>query len=78
MRQLFAQASNHVYFIPAMQIAEAIGNARTNNVVLLGALSALLAVPSEEKWLEVIAERVPPKYIEVNRQAFLRGREVVK
>jgi len=30
-----------------------------------------------EVWLEVIAQRVPPKYVEVNKRAFQAGREAV-
>jgi Pyruvate/2-oxoacid:ferredoxin oxidoreductase gamma subunit len=33
-------------------------------------------VPTET-WLEVIEARVPAKYVELNRQAFLRGREAI-
>ncbi len=36
--QLFAQVSERIYLIPAMEIAEALGNARTNNIVLLSAV----------------------------------------
>jgi Pyruvate/2-oxoacid:ferredoxin oxidoreductase gamma subunit len=42
--------------------------------VLLGALSAALESP-EEEWLAVIANRVPEKHVEVNRQAFQAGRQ---
>ena len=45
------------------------------NVVLLGALSTFLDVP-QETWLEVIEARVPPRYVELNRQAFLQGRQL--
>jgi indolepyruvate ferredoxin oxidoreductase beta subunit len=77
IRQLFAQVSARVYLVSAMQIAESLGNGRTNDIVLLGALSTFLDVPAET-WLEVIAEHVPPRYIEINKQAFLRGREAIK
>jgi indolepyruvate ferredoxin oxidoreductase beta subunit len=46
-------------------------------VVLLGALSALL--PVEVKvWQEVLGERVPSRYLELNLKAFSRGREWMK
>ncbi len=76
-QRILREVTERVYFVPAMQIAEAVGNARTNNVVLLGALSSFLDVPPES-WLEVISERVPQRYIEINRQAFLRGRQAIK
>jgi indolepyruvate ferredoxin oxidoreductase beta subunit len=47
---------------------------RTLNVYLLGALSTRLEIP-EASWLEEIERRVPPKALEVNREAFRRGRQ---
>jgi len=81
LRQAFARATPHVEYLDGEAIAESLGNVRVANVVLLGALSALLereqhAGPelSAEAWLEVITERVPPRHVELNRQAFQAGR----
>jgi indolepyruvate ferredoxin oxidoreductase, beta subunit len=63
-------------WIKGMQIAEALGNSKTANVVLLGALSKLLGL-TPEAWDEVLAGRVPAKYLELNRKAFSAGREAV-
>lgn len=71
---VFRQATGRFCLVPGAEIARSTGNARAANIVLLGALSAFLDLP-EETWLEVIAGRVPAKYLELNRQAFLRGRE---
>ena len=71
---VFRQATKSFCLVPGAKIARAAGNARAANIVLLGALSAFLDLP-EESWLEVIAGRVPAKYLELNRQAFLKGRE---
>ena len=62
------------FVIPAMRIAQEVGQARVNNVVMLGALSALLDVP-EGVWRDVIAERVPERYVELNLRAFAAGRD---
>ena len=67
--------TDRIYLVSGMEVARELGNARAANVVLLGALSALLDVPPET-WLGVIEGRVPPKYLELNRQAFWRGREL--
>jgi Pyruvate/2-oxoacid:ferredoxin oxidoreductase gamma subunit len=40
-------------------------------------MSTFLDIPVGT-WLEVIEARVPPKYVELNRQAFMRGREAVE
>lgn len=62
--------------VPAADIALEVGNARTSNVVLLGALSARLNI-EPAVWEEAIAGRVPPKTIEANLAAFRAGREFV-
>jgi indolepyruvate ferredoxin oxidoreductase beta subunit len=62
------------YLVPAMAMAGEIGNARVNNVIMLGALSALIDVPAE-RWEAVIAERVPARFVGLNRQAFAVGRD---
>ena len=71
---LLAEVTDDVRWVKGMDIAEELGNVRVANVVLLGALSSLLDVP-ESTWLEVIEQRVPARYVELNRQAFRRGRE---
>jgi indolepyruvate ferredoxin oxidoreductase beta subunit len=80
----FAQVTSQVEFINGEEIAGALGNLRAENVVLLGALSALLerndlsgAEPITDSWLKVIMERVPLKHIELNRKAFHAGREAI-
>lgn len=71
-------------YLDGEAIASGLGNIRAANVVLLGALSALMeregltgAEFPTDIWLKVISERVPPKYVELNRQAFSAGRQVV-
>ncbi|HET7011604.1 MAG TPA: indolepyruvate oxidoreductase subunit beta [Anaerolineales bacterium] len=68
------QAAANVLRIPAQAIAVDLGNSRVANSVLLGALSAQLEFPAEA-WLAVVAERVPHRHIEINRRAFMAGRE---
>lgn len=68
-----------IYKIEATKIALEVGNIRTANVVMLGALAALKILPFDEKFLEEsVLERVPAKTIDVNKQAFKRGKEAVK
>jgi indolepyruvate ferredoxin oxidoreductase beta subunit len=62
------------FALDATAMATELGNLRVANTVLLGTLSGALDFP-EQNWLEVISEAVPPETIEVNRQAFARGRE---
>jgi indolepyruvate ferredoxin oxidoreductase beta subunit len=50
------------------------GNARAHNAVLLGVLSTLIQDVPPDIWPQVVEERVPERFIEVNRQAFEAGR----
>jgi indolepyruvate ferredoxin oxidoreductase beta subunit len=77
LRTTYATLTERFCLVPGAAIAQKLGNARVANVVLMGALSTFLDVP-EETWLEVIEARVPPKYAELNRQAFLNGRQAVE
>jgi indolepyruvate ferredoxin oxidoreductase beta subunit len=68
------QVASQVLLIDAYHLAEELGNPRAANSVLLGALSTQLEVPVAD-WLAVIESRVPPRHVDVNRQAFFAGRE---
>ncbi len=67
-------ATSNVYHVPGLDIAQKLGNTRVLNVVLLGTLSALLPV-EPETWENVLKERVPSRFIELNLRAFRQGRE---
>jgi len=72
----FESAACRVFWVDGLVLAEKAGNVKTVNVVLLGALSALLEISTAD-WLESVAALVPPKALQVNRQAFQLGREHV-
>ena len=63
------------YAIPAGDIAIELGNARTMNVVLFGALVKVLGLESIPgvDWTDVIASLVPEKLLAVNIEAFRAG-----
>ena len=60
--------------LPVREIAKELGNNRVVNIILLGAASKHLPEISEENWFQAVEERVPPKALEVNLEAFRRGR----
>ena len=76
LQAVYGLLTERLHVVPGTAIARDLGNARAANVVLIGALSTFLEIPTET-WLGVIEARVPPKYVELNRQAFLRGRQAV-
>jgi indolepyruvate ferredoxin oxidoreductase beta subunit len=84
LRSKIAEVTAQAVFVDGEAVASELGNIRAANVVLLGCLSALMereglagAELSTEMWVKVITERVPPKYVELNRQAYQAGRKVV-
>jgi indolepyruvate ferredoxin oxidoreductase beta subunit len=58
--------------VPALAIAQELGNAKLAGSVVLGALSLYLEIP-ESAWRDAIAETVPPKTVSLNVEAFRRG-----
>ena len=73
---VIAQVAN-CYAVNASQIALELGNSKAGNTLLLGMLSTALDFPADD-WREVIARVAPPKTIDINMQAFERGREWVE
>lgn len=73
IEELCRKKTDHVVLANGIKIAEDVGNPRTINSVLLGALSNFLEF-DEKHWMQAIAERVPPKTLELNRRAFEAGR----
>ena len=84
MREKVALVTKNVIYLDGEAAASELGNIKAANVVLLGALSALMEREGltgtelpEDIWLSVITGRVPPKFVELNRQAFNAGRAAV-
>jgi indolepyruvate ferredoxin oxidoreductase, beta subunit len=74
VRRIVSGVTEDLRFVPSLSLAEAVGNVRAHNVVVLGALSNLIRDVPAEIWLDVIAEWVPKRFVEVNKRAFESGR----
>lgn len=72
VRELLSGIAQHVYLLPAAEMASGLGNARAASVLCLGFLSAFLDI-SEERWLDTIQTYLPPRLHEVNLAAFNAG-----
>ena len=57
----------------ALEIAEEAGSSKAVNLVLMGRLSNHFDFP-EEEWIKTIENSVPAKFLEMNKKAFLLGR----
>jgi len=66
------------YNVPATRFAEELGNKMMTNILMLGFLSAVTDVVSEDGLIRAVLSSVPPKTKEKNRAAFERGREYGK
>ncbi len=77
IRAILGAVTPNYYLVPGTTLAEELGNARVNNIVILGALSHFLADVPPEAWLEAIRGRVPSRFLDLNQQAFLAGKETM-
>ncbi len=66
-----------VYPVDAFDMARELGELRTVNMILVGALSRFLPV-KEKVFLDIISARVPGRFRDVNLKAFKRGRKTTK
>ena len=72
--QSMKQAGIDVDAFDALRLAEEAGSSKAVNIVLMGHLSKHFDFTLEE-WLETLAQSVPAKFLELNKKAFLLGRE---
>ncbi len=56
----------------ALSIAEKIGSVKVVNMIMIGAYAAYIG-DSLEGWEELVAKIVPPKTIEMNKEALRQG-----
>lgn len=70
------KASANTMVINAAEIAEKIGNPKTMNVVLLGALIKAMKL-TEIDWEKIIKENVKPRFVEDNIKALKAGMDAI-
>lgn len=58
----------------ALELANKAGTAKAVNLVLMGRLSKYFDF-TEEEWMDAIEKSVPEKFLEINKKAFLLGKE---
>jgi indolepyruvate ferredoxin oxidoreductase beta subunit len=76
-KSAFENMGFHVDEVNAPEIAREAGNPKTENIVLLGALSNYLPFSLAE-WENTVAESVPAKFRDINLLAFHKGREITQ
>jgi len=70
------KAAKNVVVIPGLQTALDLKEARVLNIVMMGALAGLLKSDGKV-WEEVVQKRVPKKFLDLNLEAYRRGRALV-
>ena len=68
------EKEHKVFKVNAMEEALKLGNSRVFNIIVLGVAARHMDF-TKEAWLNVIEKTVPPKTVEINKQAFLLGFE---
>ena len=66
------------HVLKAGEIAESIGSAKCMNIVLFGSMVKALGMDDVVDWEQVIADTVPPKFKELNLNAYRAGHDAVK
>ena len=74
IRSFLKNVSKNIFFIDGVKIATDLGNPRTMNVVMLGALIGLDVLPLKKETLEkAILSYLPAKLHDINSKAFKFG-----
>ena len=60
--------------VDALSLAQKAGSDKAVNTVLMGVLSRYMPEITEEAWLSAIEKLVKPKFVDLNKQAFLLGK----
>ena len=74
LAEKMAAAGIQVDALDALKLAEEAGSSKAVNIVLMGHLSRYFDFTMEE-WLQAIEASVPAKFLELNKKAFMLGRE---
>jgi len=77
IKKALKDSAKNIYSINATNQAVEIGNVKTMNVLLLGALTPFLHVKIET-WEKAIKKIVPERFKKLNLKAFRTGHEIMK
>lgn len=66
-------AGKNIKYMDALAMAEEIGNIKTVNVILIGALAKMMDNIEKQKWIDAIRATVKPQFVDVNLRAFEAG-----
>ncbi|MCL5110855.1 MAG: indolepyruvate oxidoreductase subunit beta [Chloroflexi bacterium] len=73
VRAALAARAEKVHWLDGDGIARSLGNRKVVNVVMIGFLSRFLDLP-DAAWQQALERHVPKRFLELNKEAFARGR----
>lgn len=76
IEEILKQKGIDVIAVDANNVAERAGSKKAANIVLLGCLAAIMPIP-KDAWHACIERRVPPLTIDINKEAFNLGYELI-
>jgi len=77
IKGMLGKVAGETYYFDGLGTAEDLGNSKVLNVVILGAFSNFIDI-EDDIWLNVISESVPPKFQDLNKEAFKEGVKLVE
>lgn len=73
--EMFRRKVRDLKIFDAGKVAQELGNVKAQNVVLLGALIRSMGLDTID-WSQVLADVVPPRFLELNVKALKAGMEL--
>lgn len=70
------QSRNQTFSVPAMRLAEEMGKKVVANIIMLGFFTGKTGIITREAMEQAILSSVPPRFADLNKQAFQRGYEL--
>jgi indolepyruvate ferredoxin oxidoreductase, beta subunit len=71
------RATDKIYLISGTSMAADLGNVKTLNMLMLGAISHFLPI-TDQVWKESMAQRLPAAILEINDRAFEVGKKEIR
>jgi len=75
MRVELEMKDRKLYKVQGMKIANELGKKIVFNIIMVGALTAIVETSSKEHILKSVIDSVPPKFVDLNTKAFELGYE---
>jgi indolepyruvate ferredoxin oxidoreductase beta subunit len=75
--EIISQYTKNLYVFDALKIAMELKTPNVVNVIMLGSISKLMPFADEE-WYRAIEKKVKAKFVDINKEAFRRGKAAIE